>query len=507
MNNDAIDLQLEDVEDYSADYPSSDGGYPNDGANLAPAGMEESGLKSPKYRRAAFINVVRKNKWAFGVGGLVFLVLIVAIASTSGIKQPYGNGSGKSMNPSYGKDFDKDTDNVVGVPPIEMHKKDVDHDVMETLQATLRSTFDRHNLDKNLLDEITPQRQALLWMAQDKNVNELEHTEKLQRYVLASFFYSTNMIASVHVEDPKAWRVADNWMTNAHSCDWMGIECNDKKNIIAIYLQKNRLSGKFPGDLAIISGNLQILDFTDNIMHMRDDDFEVFNSLSNLRTFLMDDNFLYHDKGLPPQFVAMSNLEKMTLSYNVFEGELDSEAPVLGSMTKLTHLELESNYFNGTIPSAIGKMDQLTYLYLRRNSMSFKLDFLKTGQFDNLFALWLDGNDITGTIPTEIGSLTSLASFSVANASLRGPIPSEIGNLAQLRRLWLFENELTGQIPQELNELKLLEVLELHKNDLIGNMPEGVCSAVKDSDYEFKSLTSDCSGQVTCDKLCCTQCF
>lgn len=127
--------------------------------------------------------------------------------------------------------------------------------------------------------------------------------------------------------------------------------------------------------------------------------------------------------------------------------------------------------------------------------------------YDTAVALWLDGNDITGTIPTEIGSLTSLASFSVANASLRGPIPSEIGNLAQLRRLWLFENELTGQIPQELNELKLLEVLELHKNDLIGNMPEGVCSAVKDSDYEFKSLTSDCSGQVTCDKLCCTQCF
>jgi hypothetical protein len=389
MNNDAIDLQLEDVEDYSAEYPPSDGGYPNDGANLAPAGMEESGAKSPKYRRAALINVVRSNKWAFGVGGLVFLVLIVVIASTGGNKNPYGNG-GKSMNPSYGNNYGKNNDNdedVVGVPPKEMHKEDVDYDVMETLKDTLRSTFERHNLDKFLLDEITPQRQALLWMAQDSNVNEMEHTEKLQRYVLASFFYSTNMVPSVHVEDPQAWKVADNWMTNAHSCDWMGIECNDDKNIIAMYIEKNRLSGKFPADLAIIASKLQTLDFADNIMHMRDDDFDVFSSLSNLQTLIMDNNYLYHNKGLPPQFAAMSNLQKLRLSFNVFEGTLDSEAPVLGSMTKLTHLELESNYFDGNIPSAIGKMEQLTYLYLRRNNLSFNLNFLKNGEFNNICKL------------------------------------------------------------------------------------------------------------------------
>ena len=126
---------------------------------------------------------------------------------------------------------------------------------------------------------------------------------------------------------------------------------------------------------------------------------------------------------------------------------------------------------------------------------------------DTTVAMWLDGNYITGSIPTEIGSLTGLASFSAANATLQGTIPVEIGNLTQLRRLWLFGNELTGQIPQALNELKQLEVLELHGNDLIGNMPEGVCSSVRDSDYEFKSLTSDCTSQVTCGKSCCTECF
>ena len=76
-------------------------------------------------------------------------------------------------------------------------------------------------------------------------------------------------------------------------------------------------------------------------------------------------------------------MEKLRLSYNVFEGELDSEAPVLGSMSKLTHLELESNYFNGTMPAAIKNMEKLTYLYLRRNNMEFNLNFLKDAKFTN----------------------------------------------------------------------------------------------------------------------------
>ena len=122
--------------------------------------------------------------------------------------------------------------------------------------------------------------------------------------------------------------------------------------------------------------------------------------------------------------------------------------------------------------------------------------------------MWLDGNAITGTIPTEIGLMTGLASFSAANATLTGTIPEEIGNLNQLRRLWLFNNELTGTIPEALSKLELLEVVELHGNKLKGDMPDGVCTAVGKSDYEYKSLTSDCKKAVDCATPdCCTECF
>lgn len=104
--------------------------------------------------------------------------------------------------------------------------------------------------------------------------------------------------------------------------------------------------------------------------------------------------------------------------------------------------------------------------------------------------------------------MTGLASFSLANATLTGKIPDELGNLNELRRLWLFNNELTGTIPVALNKLELLEVVELHGNKLNGDMPQGVCSAVDKSEYEYKSLTSDCKKAVTCKSpSCCTQCF
>ncbi|VEU33883.1 unnamed protein product [Pseudo-nitzschia multistriata] len=494
------DLQLEDVEDYSADYPVSDGGYPNAGANMAPAGNieQESTGKSPKYRRAAVIALIRNNKWSFAVLGVVVVILIAIIASTAGGKKPIAAAA-----PTM-----KIDDAHAGFPPVKQYIEDVDKDVLIEFKTMLDNTFTRHNLDTSVLDtEGSPAQQAMIWMCKDKKVNSMEHTEKLQRYVLAVFFYSTNMVPSMHVENPLAWKNADNWMTNAHSCEWMGVECNEDKFIVAIYLEKNRLSGKIPVEIAIIANNIESLDFTDNIMHMRESDFDAFLSLKKLHTLLMDDNYLYNNDGLPSQMGAMTSMEKMRLSYNVFEGELNKNS-VLDSMKGLTHLEIESNYFTGGIPNAILEMENLTYLYLRRNNMEFNLNFLKENRFtENIFAMWLDGNDIYGTIPTEIGLLSGLASFSMANATITGTIPTQIGNLSQLRRLWLFNNQLTGTIPGALNNLELLEVVELHGNDLKGSMPEGVCLSVEKSDYEFKSLTSDCVKEVTCDKDCCTKCF
>jgi hypothetical protein len=364
------DLQLEDVEDYSADYPPVGGE-----ANMAPMANsdEMTGNKSPKYRRAAVQALVRNNKWTVGLLAVVVIVLIGIMAAAVG-KDEAKSGAGDSAE--------------AGVPPKIIDPASVDQDVLANFKATIEGVYSRHSLSTDALqDPNTSASKAMVWMATDRNVNSIEHTEQLQRYVLGVLFYATNQVSNDYAKDPLPWLKADKWMTTAHSCDWMGIVCNKDKVIVSIDLERNRLSGKLPQELAIIGSHLETLDLTSNLIHMTAlDDYNMFKSFTSMKTLLMDDNYLSHkDTGLPDQFRHMTNLQKMRLSYNLFEGQLESgHNPVLGALPKLTHLEIESNFLTGTMPAAIGNLNKLVYLYMRRNDMSFNLNFLKTGQLTDL---------------------------------------------------------------------------------------------------------------------------
>ena len=366
------DLQLEDVEDYSADYPPVGGE-----ANMAPMATadEMTGNKSPKYRRSAIQAMVRNNKWSIGVLAVVVIVLIGVMAAAVG-KDEASSASGIGAEP--------------GVPPKTVDVSGINQDVLANFKTTLEGVFDRHSLDKTLLQEdagLTPQRHAMLWMATDKNVNSMDHTEQMQRYTLAALHYATNQVSHDYAKDPLPWLKADNWMTNAHSCDWMGIECNEDKVIVSIDLERNRLSGKLPADLAIIGSHLETLDLTSNLLaNHGKGEFGMFETFTSLKTLLLDDNYFKQTAyALPEAFGAMKNLQKMRLSYNLFAGKLETgNKPVLANMLKLTHLEIESNFLTGSIPSAITQLSSLVYLYLRRNDMSMTLDFLKTAQMPDL---------------------------------------------------------------------------------------------------------------------------
>jgi hypothetical protein len=122
---------------------------------------------------------------------------------------------------------------------------------------------------------------------------------------------------------------------------------------------------------------------------MEGDDFNLFESLVNLENLHMNDNFLVYDEGLPSQFGKMTNLKSIKLSYNILGGQLEGTYPILSGLNQLTHLELESNSFNGTLPEAISDMDQIVYIYMRQNVMNYNLDFIKGGKLSNLCRLLL----------------------------------------------------------------------------------------------------------------------
>ena len=69
----------------------------------------------------------------------------------------------------------------------------------------------------------------------------------------------------------------------------------------------------------------------------------------------------------------------------------------------------------------------------------------------------LDGNGLSGSIPTALGRLEKLESLVLRRNALAGPIPGALGSLANLEVLHLSDNDLTGPIPGTLENLVELE--------------------------------------------------
>jgi len=91
----------------------------------------------------------------------------------------------------------------------------------------------------------------------------------------------------------------------------------------------------------------------------------------------------------------------------------------------------------------------------------------------------LDDLGLSGPIPSSIGNLENLNFLWLEENYLNGPIPAEIGNLEELKYLILHFNELSGSIPSELGNLYNLEILKLDNNNLTGLIPETICNLEK----------------------------
>ncbi|KAJ0977316.1 hypothetical protein J5N97_012790 [Dioscorea zingiberensis] len=97
---------------------------------------------------------------------------------------------------------------------------------------------------------------------------------------------------------------------------------------------------------------------------------------------------------------------------------------------RITKIALSGKNLNGTIPSEIKQLDQLT-------------------------ELWLDGNSLSGSIP-DMSTLTSLTILHLENNRLTGQLPSYFGELPNLRELYVQNNYLSGDIPPTLLNGKII---------------------------------------------------
>jgi hypothetical protein len=90
---------------------------------------------------------------------------------------------------------------------------------------------------------LTPQNNALNWLAGNVNLDSYSNATKIQRYALATLFYST---------DGNSWDSKGNWRSDRKECEWDAVYCkNDSIESLEIY--DNNLVGTIPNELALMS--------------------------------------------------------------------------------------------------------------------------------------------------------------------------------------------------------------------------------------------------------------
>jgi len=438
-----------------------------------------------------------RRRWAQISAGVTLLVIVIIAISVPASKN-------KKTQSAVGGEVEGPIVPAPQVPPQTLQSN------RDSFGNTLLTYYQTYDMEWEVLQQQgSPQNIALEWVAGSANFDKLDRPQRVQRFVLAVFYYSTFKQANFYFNENNGdtilgWTSALNWISDERECDWEGITCEGDA-VTGILLREHRLSGTLPLEMAFLATSLQTIDLTSNFVYIDGDANPTpLSHLDEVTTLLLEDNYFVSSIGIPTSIGEMTSLRKLVLSYNILQGPLDGS--VFSKLSQLTHLEVESNFLNGQLPSELLDLQNLVYVYIRSNYLDLVLPtILANGTWPSLFALWLDSNNVVGPIPASIASKTDLASLSITNTTLNGPIPSELGELTGLRRVWLYQNRLTGKVPAELASLVQLEVLEVYDNQLSGPMPSGVCSVIAGADYEFKALSADCD-KISCDN-CCTECF
>ncbi|WCJ33471.1 Leucine-rich repeat protein kinase family protein [Euphorbia peplus] len=164
-----------------------------------------------------------------------------------------------------------------------------------------------------------------------------------------------------------------------------------------------------------------------------------------------------------------SFVERLVLSRLDLRGNVD----LISNLNSLKQLDLSSNSFHTSIPSAFGNLSQLEFLDLSSNYFQGLIP-KELGSLTNLKSLNLSNNKLVGEIPNELQGLRMLEEFQISSNSLNGSIPSWLGNFTNLRVFTAYENELGGEIPDNLGSVSELKLLNLHSNQLGGSIPRSI---------------------------------
>ncbi|GLT57589.1 hypothetical protein SLA2020_305520 [Shorea laevis] len=178
---------------------------------------------------------------------------------------------------------------------------------------------------------------------------------------------------------------------------------------------------------------------------------------------------------LPPWIFTLPFLQYLELDHNQFQG------PIYQFQQKsLIHLDLSNNKLQGSIPSSIANLVNLSYLHLSSNRfsdlvVSYNNLSLSVNVDPNFTLPELTYVDLSSCnlsqFPNFLRHSDGLQSLLLSKNSINGNIPEWIWKKHDLEILDLSHNHLSGKIPNCLS--KSLSVLNLQANYFDGNIPFG----------------------------------
>uniref|UniRef100_A0A8R7QM34 Protein kinase domain-containing protein n=1 Tax=Triticum urartu TaxID=4572 RepID=A0A8R7QM34_TRIUA len=152
-------------------------------------------------------------------------------------------------------------------------------------------------------------------------------------------------------------------------------------------------------------------------------------------------------------------------------GLVGTLSPVIGNLTFLQMLDLDSNSLHGNIPASLGHLRRLHGLYLSKNFFSGTLP-ANLSSCISMTEMCVDNNKLGGGISAKLGEkLTYLTFMSLRNNIFTGTIPMSLANLSNLQLLDLSDNQQMGSIPPGLSSIQSMRYFNLGSNLLTVMLP------------------------------------
>ncbi|CAB9506916.1 LRR receptor-like serine threonine-protein kinase At4g08850-like [Seminavis robusta] len=410
---------------------------------------------------------------------------------------------------------------------------------------------------------MSPQRRALLWLAQSdalaiaEESRDIRFVRLLQRYSLAVFFYSvgghyhpaaprqveqivehevTRMEREVSNDDEReqrdyqGWQRKTKWMSDFSICDWYGIRCNDDDMVVSLNLTMNSLKGQLPMMelFQALRDSLKSFDVSHNQIS---GSLDLPTALSmkpwvQLEYFYVNDNqitgsppFQWFDENpllginmarnlfsgeLPNSGISnLEALKELYLSYNLLVGSL----PRISNLPSLEILHLNNNLFVGSIPTEIFLLTSLVDLDVGTNSLTGSIS-IDLALMHNLEILSVENNAIGGHLPDRFNTLSNLKALNVSNNLFSGILPRSLSSVTDIESISLEQNKFSGIFPTSYAAMTKLESFLIQHNDLYGSIPTQFCHLKAGFFHLLKSLSrleADCVREITCD--CCDTCY